>query len=184
MSRKVTVAFLCAGLLATNVQAQRMPLIPLMVQPLQLQLPNPLQDAQQIEQIRALRLQNEQAEAQLKLLEAQARALEKSRQQQLEQRERQSQTTSQPDPVIEDWLRAAAPRMGLYPDFEKVVFSPDVPITTDMVRLITSSPLAADMAYYLGTHKMESLAISKMSLADAAQSLSQLEARLKSTKLP
>ena len=74
--------------------------------------------------------------------------------------------------------------MGLYPDFEKVVFSPDVPITTDMVRLITSSPLAADMAYYLGTHKMESLAISKMSLADAAQSLSQLEARLKSTKLP
>ena len=88
------------------------------------------------------------------------------------------------DPVIEDWLSAAAPRMGLYPDFEKVVFSPDVPITTDMVRLITSSPLAADMAYYLGTHKMESLAISKMSLADAAQSLSQLEARLKSTKLP
>lgn len=163
-------------LFGATAQAQGInPMIPLMVQPLR--LPDPLQQAQQIEQIRALRLQNEQAEAQRRYMEEQARAQEKQRQQ-------QSQTSNQSDPVIDEWLKAAAPRMGLYQDFEKVVFAADVSITLDMIRLMTPSSIAADIAYYLGTHKMESLAISKMNLADAARSIDRIDAKLKAGNLP
>lgn len=156
--------------------------IPLMVQPLQLQ--SPLMLMQQAEQIRSIQLQNEQAAFQLRQMEEQRRAQERLRQQQSEERQRQSQSANQPDPVIDEWLKAAAPRMGLYPDFEKVVFAADVPITTDMIRLMTPSPLAADIAYYLGSNKIESLAISKLTLVQAARAIDQIESRLKSSKLP
>ena len=88
------------------------------------------------------------------------------------------------NPVFDEWLKAAAPRMGLYPDFEKVVFSGEVAITNDMVRLMTNSLLAADIAYYLGMHKYESMAISKMNLSQAASAIAQIETRLKASKLP
>lgn len=155
----------------------------LMVRPLQLQFPDPLQQAQQIEQIRALRIQNEQAEAQRRYIEEQ-QAEERRRRQTEAARSQQPQANNQPDPVIDEWLKAAAPRMGLYQDFEKVVFAPDVPITMDMIRLMTPSPLAADIAYYLGTNKVESLAISKMSLVEAARNIDRIESKLKKTKLP
>lgn len=125
-----------------------------------IQLPNTLQMMQQAEQIRAIQLQNEQAAFQLRQMEEQRRAQERQRQQQNEERQRQSQSVNQPDPIIDEWLKAAAPRMGFYKDFEKVVFAADVAITTDMIRLMTPSTYAADIAYYLGTKKLESLAIS------------------------
>lgn len=88
------------------------------------------------------------------------------------------------NPVFDEWLKAAVPRMGLYPDFEKVVFSGDVAITNDMIRLMADSLLAADIAYYLGMHKYESMAISKMNLSQAARAIAQIETRLKASKLP
>ena len=159
-------------------------MIPLMVKPLQ--LPDPLQQAIQIEQIRALRIQNEQAELQRRAMEEQARKQRAANQQQQDAYNRQtnSQQPSQSDQVIDEWLKAAAPRMGLYADFEQVVFAPDVSINTDMIRLMTPSPLAADIAYYLGTHKMESLAISKMPLIDSARAIDRIEAKLKEGTLP
>lgn len=175
MKKLIIAPFLGLLLCNMNAQAQLNPMIPLMGRPLQLNLPDPLQQAMQIEQIRALRMQNEQAEAQRRHMEEQARAQEK---------QRQPPANNQSDPVIDEWLKAAAPRMGLYQDFEKIVFSPDVPITTDMIRLMTPSPLAADIAYYLGTNKTESLAITKMSLVEAARSIDRIEARLKASKLP
>ena len=138
--------------------------------------PDPFQEALHIEQIRAMRIQNEQAQAQQRQMQEQARAEDRRR---IEAQERKPQTVNQPDPVIDEWLKAAANRMGLFPDFEKVVFASDVPITTDMIRLMTPSPLAADIAYYLGTNKMESLAISKMTLVEAARSIDRIEAKLK-----
>jgi hypothetical protein len=68
--------------------------------------------------------------------------------------------------------------MGLYKDFEKVVFASDVSITLDMIRLMTPSTFAADIAYYLGTNKLESLAISKMTLVEAARSIDRIETQL------
>jgi hypothetical protein len=144
-----------------------------------IQLADPLQMMQQAEQIRSIQLQNAQAAFQLRQMEEQRRAQDRQRQQQNEERQRQPQSVNQPDPVIDEWLKAAASRMGLFPDFEKVVFASDVPITTDMIRLMTPSPLAADIAYYLGTNKLESLAISKMTLVEAARSIDRIEAKLK-----
>lgn len=142
-----------------------------------------LQEELQAEQIRALRIQNQQAELHRRQMEEQ-QAQERQRRQAEAARSQQPQPNNQPDPVIDEWLRAAASRMGLYQDFETVVFAPDVAITTDMIRLMTPSPLAADIAYYLGTHKMESLAISKLSLVEAARSIDRIEAKLKTSKLP
>ncbi len=150
-------------------------MIPLMVQPLQLQ--SPLMLMQQAEQIRALQIQNQQAEALRRQMEEEAHARERQRQQ-------QSHGNAQTNPIFDDWLRAAAPRMGLYPDFERVVFAPDLAMTPDMIRLMTSSPLAADIAYYLGSHKIESLGISKMNLIEAARAIEMIEIRLKAGRLP
>lgn len=142
-------------------------------------------------EIEAIKLQNQQKQIELnQQLESQRKKNEdQSRTQNLTTRdnlikqdiqsEEKSATT-----IIDEWLKAAAPRMGLYADFEKVVFASDVPITNDMIRLMTSSPLAADIAYYLGMHKFESLAISKMNLLQAARSLEQIENRLKTSVLP
>ncbi len=177
MKKLLSLPMIFMLLSGATVHAQLVnPMIPLMGRPMQLNLPDPLQQALQIEQIRAMRIQNEQAQAQQRQMQQQARAEERQR---IEARERQPQTVNQPDPVIDEWLKAASTRMGLFPDFEKVVFASDVPITTDMIRLMTPSPLAADIAYYLGTNKLESLAISKMTLVEAARSIDRIEARLK-----
>jgi hypothetical protein len=71
--------------------------------------------------------------------------------------------------VIDEWPKAAATRMAFFPDFEKVVFTNDVPITAGMIRLMTPSPLAADIAYNHGTNKLESLIVSKITLVVAAR---------------
>lgn len=86
---------------------------------------------------------------------------------------------TQPSPAMREWLKAAGPRMHLYPDFEEVVFTREVAISTDMVRLMAGSPLAADIAYYLAKRRMESLAISQMSLLDAARAVDRIERTLK-----
>jgi hypothetical protein len=73
------------------------------------------------------------------------------------------------------WYHAAQPRMGLYPDFDKVVFAPEVSISEDVVKLMTSSPYAADIAYYLATHRAEAAAISSMPLLEAARAIDALD---------
>lgn len=83
------------------------------------------------------------------------------------------------DPYLQEWLAKAQPRMGLYPDFAAVVFESDVAITPDMVRLMAGSDYAADIAYYLGTHKAEARAIAMLPLLDAARAIDAIEARLK-----
>lgn len=89
-----------------------------------------------------------------------------------------SQPPANPD-YLAQWMAAARPRMGLYPDFDKVVFAREVNITPDMVRLMTSSPMAADIAYYLATHRAEASAISQMPLLEAARAIDRIEGELK-----
>ena len=167
------------GVIALLILSEPFAQVPIRMQIQGIQLADPLQMMQQAEQIRSIQLQNEQAAFQLRQMEEQRRAQDRQRQQQNEERQRQPQSVNQPDPVIDEWLKAAASRMGLFPDFEKVVFASDVSITTDMIRLMTPSPLAADIAYYLGTNKLESLAISKMTIVEAARSIDRIEAKLK-----
>ena len=161
------IYLLIYGLLVISESIAQVP-IPLQYQGLQLQ--SPLQMMQQAEQIRAMQIQNEQAAIKLRQMEEQRKA------RQLQNQE--VQTAPQKNPAMDEWLKSAGPRMHIYPDFEQVVFAPDVSITDDMIRLMASSPLAADIAYYLGTHKIESLAVSKMSLQDAARSIDRIEKQL------
>ncbi len=103
---------------------------------------------------------------------------------QLEQRKAETQTQRQSLPAEppnygQRWLEKARPRMGLFPNFAKVVFESDVTITPDMVMLMSSSDYAADIAYFLGTHKAELLAIAQLPLLDAARALSDIEERIK-----
>ncbi len=81
-----------------------------------------------------------------------------------------------PDPFLQQFLNAAAPRRRLYPDFEQVAFAKEVAITPDMVRLMADSPYAADMAYYLGKHPYEAGQISRLPILGAAERLRAIEA--------
>ncbi|GEM_PF-629499 len=78
-----------------------------------------------------------------------------------------------------EFLKAAAPRMHLYPDFKKVVYAKDLAISKDMIRLMSQKPLAADIAYYFSKHKAESKAVSQMSYNNAALEIDKIEKRLK-----
>ena len=114
-------------------------------------------------EIENIRLQNQQKQLELeRQLQSQRIKIEeasrKQAMQQVDANKAEPQKAGE-NPIFEEWLKAAAPRMGLYPDFEKVVFSGDIAITNDMIRLMADSLLAADIAYYLGTHKYESMAI-------------------------
>ena len=121
-----------------------------------------------------------QAAAQRRLIEEQTRSLqlENSR------REEQARVTQNPNhsgvaaPHMQQWLRSAQPRMHLFPNFDQIVFTQDLAITDDMIRIMAGSQYAADIAYYLGTHKMEAVAISRMTILDAARSISDIEKRI------
>ena len=127
--------------------------------------------------------QAEQAAAQRRFIEEQTRAL------QLENRRREEQALKAQAPQIANelppfmlqWLKSAQPRMHFFPDCQQVVFSQDLAISDDMIKMMAPSPFAADIAYYLGTHKMEAVAIKGMPMLDAARSISDIEKRLMGT---
>jgi len=81
-----------------------------------------------------------------------------------------------PADYLDRWYVAARPRMGLYPDFETKVYSAKVDISPAVVWLMSTSPYAADIAYYLATHKAEAAAISSMPLANAGRAIDQIAA--------
>jgi len=136
-----------------------------------------IQGQQQFEALRAAR-------AQADMLEAQARrAAQKDMNRQAPVAAAPPPKNSeQVDPALREWLKAAGPRLHLFPDFDKVVFSNDVSITDEMIRLMAGSPYAADIAYYFGTHKTESKAVSQMPLLEAARAISSIEERVKLVK--
>jgi len=124
--------------------------------------------------------QAEQAAAQRRLVEEQIRAmqLENQKREEAAKQAQRPQTVTDSPPHLIAWFKAAQPRMHLFPDFQQVVFSQDVAISDDMVKIMASSRFAADIAYYLGTNKMESVAIKSMPLLDAARAISDIEKRL------
>lgn len=99
-------------------------------------------------------------------------------QQQAQQQAQASQPAPQPD-YGQTWLNAAQKRSHLFPNFREVVFAPDVPITPQMVMLMSVSPYAADIAYHLGTHKAEALAIAQLPLLEAGKAIDTIEAQVK-----
>lgn len=87
--------------------------------------------------------------------------------------------TTQAPPWFLNWFEAVASRRTLFADFGAIVLGEGSPITPDLMVLMTSSPLAADIAYYLCTHRAEATAISQMPLLDAARAIDKIEAELR-----
>lgn len=135
-------------------------------------------------QIENMRIQNE-----IQMREMQRRENERRQQQYQTERARRaneeraksaaaasaSAQSSAVDPTFVAFEIAAAPRKHLYPDFESVAYALDVPITVDMIKLMTGSPFAADIAYYLGKNKSEATAISQMPMLQASKAIANIE---------
>ena len=157
------------------------PMVALKVRPpAPITLPNPLPTISQIEAIEAARARAERDRAETDLIRQTTAAMQRQRQYTPESPA--MTTNNQPtetSPVIRAWLIAAQPRMHLYPDFEQVVFAADVPFTEKLIDLMSGSDYAADIAYYLGKNKIEAVAISEMPTLKAAQSVQDIEERLK-----
>lgn len=85
-----------------------------------------------------------------------------------------------PTDYLDRWYVAARPRMAIYPDFDEKVYSKNVEITPAMVWLMSTSPYAADISYYLATHKAEAAAISRMPLVQAGRAIDALGAKFAS----
>lgn len=141
------------------------------------------QRRQQQVQEEQLRVQRELAESQQALMDEQRRAIQMENQ----RREAELQQSQPPQPgqgpaptqreieVMTRWQSAAAPRMGRYPDFAEVALAPDVIITMDMIELMSSSPYAADIAYYLGKNKAKSMEIAQLPLLRQAEEIRKIE---------
>lgn len=165
MISKILLVVIFALGFPLSLRAQINPYIPMMIRPPQINSIGP----QQIYEIEAARAQRAQRE----LMEEQARGL----------RQQNSQNSSPgaipPPKHVQDWLKAAQPRLYLFPDFDSVVFSPDVSISDDMIRLMSGSTYAADIAYYFGKNKTEAKAIYSMQLMQASKAIASIESRIK-----
>jgi hypothetical protein len=139
--------------------------------------------------------QQAQAAAQQAQTQAQTRLIEEQiRSQQLEnQRQaaalRNDQSTASYDPrnaeaeiaIYDKWLQAVEPRRRNYKDFNSVVLGPGVPITFQMMDLAAGSAYAADISYYLATHKTETTEIAKMPLLDQALAIKNIETKVRAS---
>ncbi len=61
------------------------------------------------------------------------------------------------------------------PDFFEVVLAPDLAITMPMIELISSSPNAADIAYYLGKNKATAAEIARLPFLRQAEEIRKIE---------
>ncbi|NBT32031.1 MAG: hypothetical protein EBT13_09070 [Rhodobacteraceae bacterium] len=85
--------------------------------------------------------------------------------------------------MAQNWAEQAEDAKARYSDFDQVVSAPDLPISPAMARVITSSDVGADVAYWLGTNKAEAARIAQMSDLDMARALGAIEARVSMPKV-
>jgi len=146
-------------------------------------LPNLLPTIRQIDAIEASRARAERDRAETELIRQQTEAMrQKSQSFSASVPPPSAASGAELSPAIKKWLVVAQPRMHLYPDFESVVFAPDVPLTESIISLMSERSYAADIAYYLGKNKLEAYAISEMPILQADKAISEIEARLKLKK--
>lgn len=85
--------------------------------------------------------------------------------------------------MAQNWADQTADAKTRYADFDQVVSAPDLTITQQMARIITTSDVGADVAYYLGTNKAEAARIAQMSDIDMGRALGAIEARVSVPKV-
>lgn len=80
--------------------------------------------------------------------------------------------------VERQWQDSAQRASARYADFDRVVNDPTLPISGPMAEVIKQSERGPDIAYYLGTHRMEAQAISQLSPMEQAVELGRISATL------
>jgi hypothetical protein len=120
-----------------------------------------------------MRLENEQRRRQIE----DARRLAET-----QVREDQARRVSD-EVAIKKWFEVAQPRMHLHSEFNRVVFAPDLRLTIPMIRIMTESKYAADIAYFLGNNKPTALEISNMDSARARTAISVIEMSIREKEL-
>ena len=80
-----------------------------------------------------------------------------------------------PQVQIKNFMDAIKPRRQRFADFDKVVLQSNTPLTQSMLAVITASPYAADMAYYLGKHRDEAGAIAQLPPPEGGEAMKQIE---------
>lgn len=84
----------------------------------------------------------------------------------------------QQERVAESFREKAEKASERYPDFDRVVGNPTLPINAAMAEFIADSELGADVAYFLGKNPERAQDISEMSAVRAARELTRIEAEL------
>jgi hypothetical protein len=79
---------------------------------------------------------------------------------------------------ISKFMQAIKPHKHRFADFDQVVFHSKTPLTTEILAVMSESPYAADIAYYLGKHPEQSGAIAQMGPTEADLAVRQLEATI------
>jgi len=79
---------------------------------------------------------------------------------------------------VAKFLEAIKSRKRRFADFDQVVTRGKAPVTPAMLGLMAESHYAADIAYYLGKHPEQSLAIAQMQPAEARSAVQQIESRI------
>lgn len=74
------------------------------------------------------------------------------------------------------FMRAIKTRRHLFADFDQVVIHGTAPMTAALLSLISDSPYAADIAYYLNKHPDQAGSIVTMPTEQARQAVQQIEA--------
>jgi hypothetical protein len=96
-------------------------------------------------------------------------------QQQAQQAPSSAHQSHNKDKIISRFENAIKYRQFRYNDFDEVVYDEKLQITVDMVALMSESTYAADIAYYLGKHPNEAIAVSQMELPQAGAAIFTLE---------
>ena len=99
-------------------------------------------------------------------------------QQQAQQAPSSAHQSHSKDEIISRFENAIKYRRFRYNDFDEVVYDDRLQITVDMVALMSESAYAADIAYYLGKHPNEAIAVSQMELPQAGAAIFALEETL------
>jgi len=126
---------------------------------------------------------------QFESVDAYAQALAERKAQELVQ---QRDFERQQSELLESYAEREESARDKYEDFERVVYNPNLRVTTVMAQTIQASDLGPDIAYYLGSNPKEADRIARLSPILQAKEIGKLEAKLvtdppvvrKSTKAP
>jgi len=120
-----------------------------------------------------MRLENEQRRRQI---EESKKLIDNQTKQELARRASDEDT-------IKRWFAVAQPRIGLYPDFNRIVFAEDLRITVPMIKIMAESKYAADIAYFLGKNKEVASEIASMEMERMRINITGIESSIREKEL-